>query len=189
MYAVVASGLQKICKTQRELDTILALYPYPKFQVVRDEAEGREWLRRHTRILNDFAFDRYGTTARFGYARIRYSIEQGRVIYSIDTHKVGFIKVHSSANVAVDARPDTLRVVVSALSLDDNLIAHHVIAIRRILRVLGEYVDVDIVVPDFSVYLALTKYNGKDYIIRGAQRDIQNRLGGVSITLESGLLT
>ena len=57
------------------------------------------------------------------------------------------------------------------------------VAVRRILKILGEYADVDIIVPDISIYLAATKYTGKNYMVRGLQQDIQNRLGAVSFTV------
>lgn len=39
MFAVVANGIQTICKTQRQLDYILAVYPYPKFKKCYTEEE------------------------------------------------------------------------------------------------------------------------------------------------------
>jgi hypothetical protein len=58
-----------------------------------------------------------------------------------------------------------------------------VIAIRRILIILGTIIDVDVIVPDISVYLAATKYTGRNYMIKGLQKDIADRIGGVSFTV------
>lgn len=185
MYAIVASGLQTLCKTKRQLDTIVALYPYPKFQYVRTEEEGRQWLRQHTRLLNDFSFNRYGTTSCVGYMNVEYAIHEDKVEYFIDTRKLGYVKIQGDESTAVDSRPDSIHVVVQGLQLDNELIMHHVIAIRRLLRLVGVYVDVNVVVPDVSVYLAMSKYTGGNYVIRAIQRDIKDRVGGVSVTVKN----
>lgn len=184
VFAVIASGIQTICKTMRQVDTIVALYPYPKFKKVRDEVEARVWLRENTRKMNCLTFSKYGSTATAGYARIEYFISNNEIFYNIDTRKVGYIKVLASEEVSVDARATILKVKVRNVCLDNSMIAHHIIAIKRILKILGEYIDVDITVPDVSIFLALTRYTGNNYLIKGIQRDIEVRLGAVSITVK-----
>ena len=68
--------------------------------------------------------------------------------------------------------------------MDDLKISSHIIAIKRVLNLLGSYVDVDITVPDMSVYLAITKYKGNNYIIHSLKNDFEKRLGGVSFTIK-----
>lgn len=184
MFAVVANGIQRICKTQRQLDFIIAVYPYAKFQKCKDEDEAREWLRRNTRKYNSLRHVKYGNTSTTGYAQIEYFIADDNIYYNIYTSKVGYIRIQADESTKVDSRYDLLKVKICNVKLDDSLINHHVIAIRRILRLLGDFIDVDIIVPDISVFLALTKYSGKNYIIRGAQKEIATRLGGVSLTIK-----
>ena len=185
MFAVVANGIQTICKTQRQLDYILAVYPYPKFKKCYTEEEARNWIRVNKRQFNAIKYSKYGDTATFGYATIEYFITNNNIYYNIKTEKVGYIKIQADNDIKVDSRKSLLKVKVCNVRLDDSLIAHHIIAIRRILKLLGEYRDIDIVVPDISIFLALTKYSGNNYVIRGCQRDIASRLGAVSITINS----
>lgn len=70
MYAVVANGICAICKTQSQLEAIIAVYPYPKFRKVYSEEEGREWIRRHNRSRNDYKFENYGNTFGSGYVSV-----------------------------------------------------------------------------------------------------------------------
>lgn len=185
MFAVVANGIQTICKTQRQLDYILAVYPYPKFKKCSTEEEAREWIKQNTRQFNIIKYSHYGNTAISGYAIIEYFIANNNVYYNIRTEKVGYIKIQADNDIKVDSRKSLLKVKVCNVRLDNSLIAHHVIAIRRILKLLGSYIDVDIIVPDISIFLALTKYSGKNYIIKGIQKEIASRLGAVSITIKS----
>ena len=185
MYAVVANGIQTICKTQRQLDTIAAIYPYPKFRKFKEETEAREWLRQNTRSMNIISYNQYGETVSSGYAKIEYFIDADCVYYNIRTEKVGFIKIWcDEEDVKIDARRNLIKVRVCNLQLNNKLIFHHILAIRRILKLIGEYLDVDFVVPDSSILIAATKYTGSNYIIKGLQRDIAERLGGVSFTVK-----
>lgn len=184
MFAVVANGIQTICKTQRALDRIIAIYPYPKFCKCKTREEARAWILRNSRSFSGLARERYGNTARSGYAKIRYAIVENGVDFDIDTKRVGYIKVPSEEKVLVDSRKTSLKVLVRDIKLNDESITHHIVAIRRILKLLGDFVDVDIVVPDISIFLAVTKYSGKNYVIRGLQKDIESRLGAVSLSIE-----
>lgn len=187
MYAIVANGIQTIVKTSEQLDVILGLFPYPKFQKVNTEVEGREWIRNNSRISYASDIRNYGETSKYGYAEIDYFISNNNIFYNVDTSKLGYIRVESSDNVLVDSRPELLKVKVLNVVLDNSLIAHHVIAIHRVLVLLGDYVDVSINVPDMSVYLALTKYTGTNYMIKRTQDLIKRRLASVSFTVAEGL--
>lgn len=185
MFAVVANGIQKICTSQRALDLIMAIYPYPKIAKCRNEEEAREWLRRHSRSSSSRNIKKYGDTANRGYASVEYFIYDNNIYYNIDTTLLGYLKIENTAdNVVIDARPNLIKVQITNLAVKDELIIGHVIAIRRILKIIGEFIDIDIVVPDMSIYLAATAYKGQNYMIKGLQKDIATRLGGVSFTVK-----
>lgn len=185
MYAIIANGIQAVCKTQRELDTIIAVYPYPKFVKCHTESEAYEWIRQHSRNMNLYRYKNYGNTATLGYASMEYYIADDCIFCNIDTKLVGFLKIMTTdKDVKVMSKQDLIKVKVCNIVLEDNKIAHHAIAIRRLLKVIGIYIDVNIVVPDMSVYLAATKYKGNDYRIKGLQKDISQRIGGISFSVK-----
>jgi hypothetical protein len=183
MFAVIANGMQAVCKTQRKLDSILAVYPYPKFCRCSTEEEARKWLAANARAPYDPSFKKYGDTAKSGYAVVEYYIWDNTIYYNVYTGSIGFIKVFPDDGVKIDARPELLKIKVSGVRVNDLSISSHCVAIRRILKILGNIIDIDITVPDISVYLAAAKYTGKNHFIRGLQRDIADRLGGVSFTV------
>lgn len=184
MYAFVASGIQTVVRTPGQLESLIAVYPYPKFAKVANEDEARAWIRAHQRIDYGYNIDNYGDTANYGYVDAEYKILTDSVKYHISTDKLGYIRVESSEVVLVDSRQDSLNIVVKGLKLNNDLIAHHVIAIQRLLNIMGEYVDVNVHVPDMSIYLALTKYTGKHPIITSTQKFVKARLGGFAITVK-----
>lgn len=187
MYAIVANGIQTIVKTQEQLDIIISLFPYPKFQRVSTEQEGREWILRHSRIDYSKEFKNYGETAKSGYAEVDYFIEGNNIYYNVKTERLGFIRVERADGVLMDSRPELLKIKVVNVALDNLKIAHHCIAIQRLLLLLGDYVDVTFNIPDMSVYLALTRYTGNNFVIKRTQELIRKRLGAVSFTIREGM--
>lgn len=186
MFAVVANGMQAICKTQRRLESIIAFYPYPKFCKCSTEEEARMWLRNNSRGIYGIEFKSYGNTASEGYAIAEYYIWDNSIYYNINTKHLGYIKVFPTDDIKMESRQELLKIKVCNVMLDDSSISSHCIAIRKLLRLLGGIIDVEIIVPDISIYLAATKYTGRSVYINGLRRDIVNRLGEVSFTIKEG---
>lgn len=183
MYALVANGIATICSNYRQLQALISLYPYPKFQKCSTMEEARRWLRVHARGIRSVSFDNYGDTATTGYVTVCYRIVPNGICYDLDTRLIGYIKVHAGDGALVRGSRDTIHIEVLDVELDNALIVHHLLAIRRILRILGGFVDVNLVVPDISIYLAIRQYAGKNYVIKGLQHMIAQRLGALSITI------
>ena len=161
----------------------MSIYPYPKFQKCFSEEEAREWLREHSRVITSEDRELYGNVVCCGYARVEYFIHGGITYYNVYTKRVGYLRIDPTEHISVDNRRELIKIKVKDTVLDDYIIQHHIIAINRILKLIGDFVDVDVVVPDLSIYLAAVKYTGKDYSIRSLQRIISNRLGGFSVTV------
>lgn len=186
MYVFVANGYKGIVESKQILDVLASIYPYPKFRKVRSREDAINFLARYNRGEVQANFYNYGDTDRyFGYSSIRYVIDSKDLYVTIDTSKVGFIRVSNKGqkDVVVDNRPTMIRIKISDIRLNNDLISDHCIAISTILELLGGYVDINIEVPDISIYLALTKYSGDNYVIRDVQEIIKTRLGGVSVTI------
>lgn len=186
MYVFVANGYKGIIESKQVLDVMSSIYPYPKFRKVRTMEDAIHFLARYDRGEVQPNFDTYGDTDKnFGFAKINYVIDKDDLFVTIDTSKVGFIRINPNgmSDTVVDNRPTMIRVRISGIYLNNDLISDHCVAITTILNLLGGYVDVNIVVPDISIYLAMTRYTGDNYIIRECREVLQNRLGGVSITI------
>lgn len=187
MYVFIANGYKGIVESKQTLDILASIYPYPKFRHVGTKEAAIKFLNRYNRGEKQANFYNYGETDRdYCYATIRYVIDQQDLFITIDTSRVGFIRVANKniRDTVIDNRPTMIRIRISNINLNDNLISDHCVAITTILELLGGYVDINIEVPDISVYLALTKYTGDNYIIKETQEVVKSRLGGVSITIK-----
>lgn len=184
MFAIVANGFQGILTTKKELDLVLGIYPYPKFAKVKTREEGLEFLRRHSRKIS-YRYKEYGDTFKRGFVTLEYFIDNNTIFANVYTDKIGKVFINNTDDSTIlDVRPDFIKIKISNVVLNDLLIRHHVIAIRRLLNILGPIVSVCLVVPDISIYLALTSYKGKDAVIMSAQRAIEKRIGGMSYTIK-----
>lgn len=187
MYAIAASGKTCIVETQTELNKNLAIYPYAKWHYCKERDEALQWLRINQRGLFGVRPYMFGSTTDSGVLLVKYFITEGKILYNIDTTKIGYIRVipNPDDGILVDNRSNMIKVKVVGTNLNNDIISHHCIAIRRILTILGEYCDVCFTLPDMSVYIALTKYSGSDALIRKTQDFILQRLGGVSYTVDN----
>ena len=184
MYAVIASGVVRIVGTPEEVNILRAIYPYAKSHYAKTMEEAQQWIAMNSRRRYDTKVQKYGTTSWNRFIQIVYFISDNAIFYNLDLTKFGRTRVDLQDGIVVDNRPNLIKVKVLNTYLDSDLIQHHAIAVKRILTLLGDYCDVDIVVPDMSVYIALTDYSGRDRILKSVQSLIKERLGGVSFTVE-----
>lgn len=186
MWGFIASGKTTICKTQTELQKLMMIYPYAKTKYFEYENQALDWIRQNQRGLYGTRVKQFGGTAVSGFIQIEYYIDGNNIYYNLDLKKFGLTRIipDEKDGILVDNRAEFIKVKVLNTVLNNSLIAHHCIAIQRILNILGEFVDVDFILPDMSVYIALTNYRGKDVIIKRVHDYIVNRIGGVSYTVK-----
>lgn len=186
MWAFIASGKTTICKTQSELQKLTMIYPYAKHKYFEFEGQALGWIRQNQRGVYGTRVKQFGGTATSGFIQIEYYIDGENIYYNLGLSKFGRTRVlpDDKEGILVDNRTELIKVKVVNTILNNMLIAHHCIAIQRILNILGEFVDVDFILPDMSIYIALTNYRGKDVTIKRIQDYISNRMGGVSYTVK-----
>lgn len=184
MYAFVSNEYRGIVNTQRKLDFLMSIYSYPKFKKIQFPEEATKFFAQCDRDYIHGDIKHYGRRDEVGYVRIEYFIDGKNLFYNVYTDKFGFIKLSQvPANVKQDASYDLLKIKICNVNLDDTLIAHHCIAIQNILRLLDPYMNVELVLPDISIYLACTKYTGKNFAIQNTISMIKNRYGNTYFTV------
>ena len=185
MYAFVSNEYRAIVKTQRQLDFLLGIYTYPKFRKVTNELEAKKFFNSCNRVFMRTSLNKYGRSSEIGFIKIEYFIDGKNIYVNVYTKKFGFIKLSDlPSNVKQDSSYDLLKLKICNVILDDSLIAHHCLAIINILSLFDSYINVELVVPDISVYLACTKYSGKNYAIKRTQGCLSDRMGNVSYTIK-----
>lgn len=188
MYAFVSNEYKGIVYTQRQLDKLLGIFTYPEFKKVStmEEADSYFLLKNRQQIESQHIY-KYGKREGVDSLSIRveYFIDDNSIYANLDTSKCGFIKFGELPdNVTQDATYDLIRLKIRNVNLDDRLIAHHCAAIQYIVRLIDPIISLEVELPDISVYLALTKYTGKNYVIKRTQSIIQKRYSPVCYTIK-----
>lgn len=184
-YAVVVPGISNVFDRWQDVERIISLYPYPKFRKFATYEECWEYVKRNTykRFYKDIY--KYGETFDNLYVTMEYFIRNDKVCYNYFTKKIGYIAIEcDDANIEVVNRMQSIKVTMKETYLNDNLISNHIIAIWHGLRIIGDYIDVDIKVPDHSIFYALMTYKGNNKIINKVRNYIDARTACVSVTLK-----
>lgn len=178
MYAFISNEYRTIINSQRQLDFLLSIYSYPKFKKVETTEEAQRWFNEQERVHIKSKTIRYGAKNKTSYVSVEYFIADDCIFYNIRTDNFGFIKLTKlPENVKQDARYDLIKLKVCDVSLDDSKISSNCIAIENVLRILGPYLNIELVVPDISIYLACVRYTGKSFVISRVKNIINSRYG------------
>lgn len=184
MYAFISNEYRTVVNTQRQLDFLISIYSYPKFRKVATPEEAKKFFMERDRNYIHGDIKHYGRRDDVGYVKIEYFIDGRNIYYNVHTEHFGFIKLDNlPRNVKQDASYDLLKIKVCNVILDNSLITAHCIAIQNILRLLDEYMNIELVLPDVSIFLACTKYGGKNFIILNTIDMLRKRFGNVYYTV------
>lgn len=187
MYAFVSNEYRSVVHTQRQLDFLCSIYSYPKFKMVNTMAEAKEFFNSNDRQFFTPSLNKYGKVDDIGYISIQYFIDGNNIYVNVFTKNFGFIKLSNiPSNVKQDASYDLLKLKICNVVLDNNLIAHHCTAIRNILSLFDSYINMELILPDVSVYLACTKYKGRNFSIQNLQGVLKSRMGVTFYTIKKG---
>jgi hypothetical protein len=116
---------------------------------------------------------------------MEYFICEDKVCYNIRTKKIGYIAIESNdENVTITNRNGIIKVTLNNIHLNDDIISNHLIAIWHGLKILGDFIDVDVKVPDHSVFYALMTYKGSNRTINKVRSFISDRFAKVSVSMK-----
>lgn len=184
MYAVVAPGLQGVFYQWKDVERIHALYPYAKWGKFTNETDVREFIKRNTSHHVVKQLYNYGDTLSDLYIDAKYRIGDNCLYFVFDTKRVGRLRLLAKDSI-VEYRGSKIYVKVLNIKLSDMTISSHMSAIYTMLKMLGDFVDVNIELPNFSIYYALTTYAGnRSRAIQTTKTFIQQRLCKVAYTLK-----
>ena len=183
MYAVVVPGFACICKTWEEVERIQALYFYPKFAKVQTEEEAQEFIKRNrTKHFITDVFS-YGDIFPDLHVKAWYRISKDSVFYKFDMQKLGNVKLKAD-NCLIEYHGRYVYVRVNDIFLSDKTVKGHLAAVYNLLALLGDYVDVQLYLPNFSIYYVLTNYKaGRIPQVNTLKQLIEHRLGNVAYNL------
>lgn len=183
MYAVVGPGIKGVYKEIRDVNAAISLHPYAKFRKFRTEAECWEFINTHTpkRLLE--------TVTSFGRAFpvcrvvMTYFIREGRAYYNFNTKHFGTLRLTEEVD-ELEVHADRISARVDSPGLDNSKIMSHLVAIQYGIKLLGRLTDVEVIVPDHSIFYAIRSYTGSNSMPKRFRAFLETREGQVSITLK-----
>ena len=182
IYGVVAPGISGVYENFDYVRRIQTLYPYCKFRKFHTESEAWNFVKRYENKHAFTTLTHYGDTFDKLCVKMEYFIENDTIYYNFRTKGVGTIKLYSDTAI-INNRSDLIMAELRDVHLNPMMISAHMIAIYHGLVLLGDYLDVDVLVRTHSVYYALMSYTGNNRVIRRTTEKIKHRLGNLSVTL------
>lgn len=182
MYAVVAPGVKGIYLDYKEVEKVQALYPYAKFRKFRTEEECWRFIRLNENQHTVEQISNFGDTFNRHRVVMSYFIRSPNLYYNFKTKGVGTLHIEDG-NAIIEHRSDLIKALIPNVIVDPEKISGHIIAIYNGIKLLGDYIDVEIIVPDHSIFYAIHSYSGNNWTINKLNKHIRSRIGNVSITL------
>lgn len=186
MFAFVSNEYQGIVYSKQHVQVLSSIYSYPVVQYCRTEEECRDYISRHPRkVFDSDANKRAGWKKTTAYIRIEYFVGEETIYANLYTDHFGYIMLNlRDKNVLQQAEYDMIKLKIRNVNVHDESIVSHCVAIQYILQLLSPIINVQIVVPDLSIYLALTEYTGRNVSIIRIRQLLKTRVGKVALLLK-----
>lgn len=180
-YAVVAPGFSAIYADWRMVDRARVFYPYIKWKKFYTEGQAEDFIQKNKCSAKVDMYN-YGDTFDDLYLTVAYEILNESVMYTIWTNKIGQIRIHNPDYV-IEYGASKIKATLPII-LGPNSIASHMSVVYNLLLLVGDYVDVNLIVPNYSVFYALTYYTGhRNRAVRLVRDFISTRVCKVGFTL------
>ena len=185
-YAIVGPGVMGVYDDWKRVNELAHLFPYCKYRKFKTEEECWQFVYRFKYTKNDLSLTKYGNTFSNLFVRMSYIVTPNMMYFTYNTEHFGHIRLDEIPGALVKHMAKCITVKMpSDIELNNSTILSHLQVINRGVEILGDLIDVDIVVPDHSIYYALTAYTGTNGEICSLRDKIKNRLAGVSFTLKA----
>lgn len=182
-YGYVGGGIKTVLNSWEEVQRLRLMNPYSSFRKFRTEEQAWRWVEYRRGISEASDVNRYGDVFFNHHIKLDYIISKGSVYYNFRLRNLGrLILADLPSNCFVENRPGIIKVRVDGYQLGDTIL-DHLSAIMTGLEIVGPFIDVDIVVPDHSIFYALSMYDGNERRIIRVLSQIKSRLGNVALTL------
>ena len=186
MFAFVSNEYQGIVHSRQHLEILKQVYSYPVSQLCNTEEECWDFIQRHPRRVYDNEYTKKaGWKHSTAYVRIEYYVDTETVYANIYTDHFGHIQLNiKDPNVLQSPTYDTIKLKIKNVNVRDDSITSHCIAIQYIVQLMSPIVNIQLVIPDVSIFLALTAYTGKNAAIKRVGNFLNSRIGKVALILK-----
>ena len=184
MYAVVAPGISCVYTNWSDVERIKSLYLYPKWIKCFSEEEAQAWIKRNSYNRHLSRIYNYGNTFKNLYIDVKYKIAPDCIYYRLDCKRIGNVRIRAE-DVLIEYKGSNIFIKLPNIFVSNETVAGHMSAIHNLLRIVGDYVDLNIELPYYSLFYCLTVYSrGNNRPIQLVKNLIDNRLGAVALSLK-----
>lgn len=184
---VAPPNIGGVADNWKKIELITRAFPYPKYRKFRTHEEAVEFVKRYKgKEDRDFGLYNYGSTFKRHYVHAQYFFGEDSVYINIFNNGLGHISYEVDDHLIVkDEKADVAMFEIKHIKLNPVLVTSHALAIFYILKIVGDFLDVCIDIPSRGIFFMLNSYTGKDDKILKMLALKENRLGEVSVNLET----
>ena len=155
IYAVVAPGFSAMYSDWSMVERARVFYPYIKWHKANTLEQAEQFIRRNKcSASSKVNLYNYGDTFPDLYITASYEILEDSVMYKLDTRRLGCVRLHNP-NFILSYGSTCITAVLPNIYLSQESISSHMSAVYNLLLLTGEYVDVNLIVPNYSILYAL----------------------------------
>lgn len=183
-YAIVANGLERVTQDYNEIEQTKRLYTFPKFTKHATYESACEWIKRHHYSTPIKFIENYGSTVKRFTVKVSYKIGKNCVFYKIDTKDIGTVSLPTrNLPYLIESDGMIFRIKCEDMNLSNITISGHMSAIKRLLDIVGEFIDLNLELDNYCIFYCLTMYDkGKNADVANVRSRIHDRLGSVAFT-------
>lgn len=182
-YGISGPGVSHVTKEWKQIEDIAAVVPYCSYRKFYTEEDAWNFVKSHKWSNNKLFMRKYGDTFDEPYLTLRYIIFNNKAYYTFDTTNFGRIHIDVE-DALVQYKAHCILIKKDFGSLNPNMILDHLKVICEGVGYVGSFIDIDLIIPNHSIFYALTCYNGNNKDILYYKNIINSRLARVSTTLE-----
>lgn len=182
-YGIAGPGVNAVFTSWKQVADITAVVPYCSYRKFYTEEEAWNFVKSHSLKEYTGYLHKYGDTFDTPYLTLKYIIYNNVAYYTVNTKHFGNIRM-DVADALVQYRANLILIRKQFDSINENLIRDNMKVICSGVKLFADFIDIDVIVPDHSVFYAFYGYNGEDVEINSYKEYISNRIARVSFSME-----
>lgn len=186
MYVYITNGRAGITDSYDKVRLIQRLYPYTLVRNLPTKGHCIEYVLKHN-YREDYSSKiyNYGNANKESVIKMEFFIKDHSIYYTFELPDLySSVDILESRGIEVDNRGTIINVRVKSTNLGNSLITHQLLAVRRGLRIIGPFADVNVVLNDMSTYLLLKYTSSKMREVKDTEVFLEDRLGVVNLTVK-----
>lgn len=187
-YGFVSPGIKIITSDFEEIRGLINVVQFPKFKKFKDKAGAIKFVMENAMEFQTKSLHKYGECFDTMYITAEYFIRDNNVYYNIHTNGLGNVdlaRTEFDNFMLKEKRNGLIMLKLPNMNLNENYLTSHVTAIYNLLEIVGSLVDVELIIPNHSIYYLLKSYTGDYRPYRKLRDYIDSRKGRLAITMEN----